>query len=48
MDMQNTSIIESVKIDTKVNKANIHTKCLKNKEFNEERDFIIRGQGRVV
>ena len=46
--MQDTSVIESVKIDTKVNKANIHTKCLKNKDFNEERNYIIRGQGIVM
>ena len=25
-----------------------HTKCLKNKDFNEERNHIIRGQGRVM
>ena len=48
VDMQDTSVIESVKIDTKVNKANIHTKCLKNKDFNEDRNYIIRGQGRVI
>ena len=48
VDMQDTSVIESVKIDTKVNKANIHTKCLKNKDFNEDRNYIIRGQGRVM
>ena len=44
VDMQDTAVIESVKIDTKVNKANIH----KDKDFNEERNHIIRGQGRVM
>ena len=46
VELQDTAKIKSVKIDTQVNKANIHTKCLKIKEFNKEKQMIINGQGK--
>ena len=46
VELQDTDKIKSVKIDTEVNKANIHTKCLKNKDFNKEKKMIIDGQGK--